>query len=226
MMDGEVKGVQDYYDTFLASEPGKYSSLAEFNARYGPVLFFFRGTKRHDLEILDVGCGTGMAAEKLKEFGRIYGVDISPESIKQAKERLNNAYVGPAENLPLLNDGFDVVVCTETIEHLLSPLDAILEFNRVLKPNGYLVISTPNPWYWQIVLQRMYSRLRGHKVGTGQIVEHYLPPSKLKGIIRAGCFEIVMYRTVFFRPAIVEWILYDLGLYQICIARKLRRTTE
>jgi hypothetical protein len=36
----EIKKVQEYYDAFLASEPGKYSSLEDFKSRYGPVLKF------------------------------------------------------------------------------------------------------------------------------------------------------------------------------------------
>ncbi len=117
----DAEKVREYYDAFLASEPGKYSSLEEFSSRYKPVLSFFQKMEKCGVKILDIGCGTGMAAEKLKGFGTVYGVDISPKSIEQARNRLDEAYVSSAEKLPFKNEAFDVIVCTEVIEHLLVP---------------------------------------------------------------------------------------------------------
>ena len=105
----EPDKVREYYDSFLASEPGKYSSIAEFTARYTPILRFL-AMKGGGLKILDVGCGTGAAAEKLKAFGFVCGVDVSPESIKRAKERLDEALVGTAENIDCPDGSFDAVV--------------------------------------------------------------------------------------------------------------------
>jgi len=71
---------------------------------------------------------------------------------------------------------FDVVVCTETMEHLLNPSKGLTEMNRVLKSGGFLIISTPNPWYWQIILNRIVSFLKIRRVGSGQIVENFISP--------------------------------------------------
>jgi len=221
-MTKEADEIREYYDTFLASEPGKYSSLAEFNARYEPVLSFFRETGEWELKILDVGCGTGMTAVKLKEFGTVCGVDISPKSIKQARSRLDKAYACPAEELPFQDGVFDVVVCTETIEHTLSPVRALFEFHRVLKQGGHLILSTPNPRYWLILLSKVYAKLSRRAGGTGQIVEHYLPHPELKRLLRMGGFGVVEFRTVFYKPFFVKWIPCCSGLYQIYIAKKLR----
>ena len=127
----EIKKVQEYYDAFLASEPGKYSSLEEFKSRYGPVLSYLENIG-HPSKILDVGCGTGIASEELKRFGVVYGVDISPKSIKEAMEysRCDKCYVGIAEELPFEDSMFDVVVCTEVMEHLLDPSKALSEMMR------------------------------------------------------------------------------------------------
>lgn len=209
--------VREYYDSFLASEPGKYSSLAEFSARYGPIESFFKDKK--DLKILDVGCGTGMAAERLRKFGKVHGIDISPKSIEMAKERLDSAVVGIAEDIKYPDGTFDAVVCTETVEHVLDQSLAISEFRRVLKEDGHLLISTPNPWYWLIVLSGIYSKIRG-RTNTGQIIENYLSPLRLRKLVARNGFSIEHHRTVYFKPEFVRWV-YPMGLYQICIARRV-----
>ena len=47
-------------------------------------------------------------------------------------------------NLPYENESFDVVVCREVIEHVINDSELLSEANRVLKPNGYLFMTTPN----------------------------------------------------------------------------------
>jgi ubiquinone/menaquinone biosynthesis C-methylase UbiE len=213
--------VGDYYDSFLASEPGKYSSLAEFNARYNPILLFLaEHSGTNNLTMLDVGCGTGSAAGKLKLFGRVCGVDVSPKSIELAKKVLDEAKVGSAENIDYPDSTFDVVVCTEVLEHVLDPYIAMMEFHRVLKPAGHLLITTPNPWNWLVVATKLYAMAIRRNAGTGQIVEHYLSPPSLKHLIRGSGFSIIDFRTVFFRPSCVKWLSPVAGLYQICIAKK------
>ena len=222
-----IKEIQDYYDAFLASQPGKWSSLEEFRSRYEPVLSFLQKISKSDSKILDIGCGTGMAAEKLRAFGKVYGVDISPKSISEARDRLDNVCVALGEEPPFKGEAFEVIVCTETIEHFLDPVRALDEFNRVLKAGGYLIISTPNPWCWLAVLDRIIAMLRRRKAGSGQIVENYISPMKLKGMLNRSGFEIKEFRTVYTKPECVYRIirrllnsLYLFGLYQIYLVRK------
>jgi ubiquinone/menaquinone biosynthesis C-methylase UbiE len=129
----DIKKVQEYYDAFLASEPGKYSSLEEFKSRYEPVLSYLEKIG-HPVKILDIGCGTGKVSEKLKRFGVVYGIDISSRSIEEARKynRCDKCQVSIAEELPFEDGMFDVVVCTEVMEHLLDSSKALSEINRVL----------------------------------------------------------------------------------------------
>lgn len=52
-------------------------------------------------------------------------------------------YVGDLQNIPLPDNSFDTVLCAEVLEHVPEPRQALLEVARVLKPGGYLVMSTP-----------------------------------------------------------------------------------
>lgn len=224
------KEIQEYYDAFLASEPGKWSPLEEFKARYEPVLFFLQKIGKDSTKILDIGCGTGMAAEKLKDFGKVYGVDISPRSIILARSKLDGVCVSLGEGLPFRGEIFDVIVCTETIEHFIDPVAALAEFNRVLKSGGHLIISTPNPWYWRIIVGRIIATLRRQKPGTGQIVENFISPIRLKRMLKEKGFEIEEFNTVFFKPnsiyKLVNKISSSFGLYQIYLARKVKKVIE
>ncbi|MFC1915613.1 class I SAM-dependent methyltransferase [Chloroflexota bacterium] len=225
----DIKRVQEYYDSFLASEPGKHSSLAEFRARFDPIMSYLANIGRPHLKILDVGCGTGMAAEKLRKFGDVYGVDLSPKSIKELKEnrRCDDACVSMAEKLPFKSNIFDVVVCTELIEHLLDPSAALAGMNYVLKPDGCLFLSTPNPWYYpgvRGIAGRVFTKIKGKKLGSGQIIENLISFSKLETTLKKLGFRIEEHYTVYFQRdficQLLKIIFPNLGLYQICFAKK------
>lgn len=114
-------------------------------------------SKKSHSEILDIGCGKGtdvfMLNALLKIFSpRFTAIDISPVSIEFANMLREirgdqNCFfkVGNAEKLEFDDDTFDVVICSELIEHLPKPEKCLTEIYRVLKTNGLAVITTPNP---------------------------------------------------------------------------------
>jgi SAM-dependent methyltransferase len=104
-----------------------------------------------DLEgkrILDVGCGLGMYVEKFRQFSpEVYGVDIDPDKVAQASERLPNIQASPAEVLPFEDASFDVIMLHEVIEHVDDDRASIREAYRCLRPGGQIVIYAPNRLY-------------------------------------------------------------------------------
>lgn len=112
--------------------------------------FFDRYIKEND-KVLDCGCYDGYMLHQLSTFKyiRISGVDISLKAIEKAKENL----VGiehvdlehcPIEEMPYKDNFFDVVICSQTLEHLKEPIVALKEMMRVLKDDGKLIVSIPN----------------------------------------------------------------------------------
>lgn len=100
--------------------------------------------------VLDVACGVGYGLEMYVEAGAaaVTGVDVDPAAVAQAQSRhgkVATVLEGDLRELPLEDDGFDVVTCFETIEHVDGAEAGIAELRRVLKPEGILVISSPNP---------------------------------------------------------------------------------
>ena len=101
------------------------------------------------LRVLDAACGEGYGSFLLAaEAGEVIGVDIAAEAVAHAQARYratNLRYVrASCVALPLPDDGVDVVVSFETIEHLSEQAAMLAEFRRVLAPGGVLVISSPN----------------------------------------------------------------------------------
>jgi methionine biosynthesis protein MetW len=100
--------------------------------------------------ILDIGCGDGSFIIKFKKHCETFGVDISQNAINMAKEAGINAYQADvsSERLPFQDEYLDIIYMGDVIEHLTNPDFAIKEVARVLKPDGFLVLSTPNLASW------------------------------------------------------------------------------
>lgn len=100
--------------------------------------------------IIDVGCGTGhlllALSNQLQRPLRLYGLDFSDSAIRRSKKLVPNAELAMASvyEIPYPDDDFDLVTCTETLEHLERPKEALQEMLRVLKPGGQLVLTVPD----------------------------------------------------------------------------------
>jgi len=116
--------------------------------------------------LLDVACGTGLFAAKVRErwpMTPVVGVDLSPEMLERAAERLPRAevserepstawLVGSAESLPLADGAVDTLVCTNAFHLVQEPIVALAEFRRVLRAGGRLVLVDWCRDYWSMQL--------------------------------------------------------------------------
>lgn len=100
-----------------------------------------------DKRVLDIGCGTGYGTKILGEENKVYGIDISRKAVDYAKKVYPDAqYVCcSAEKLVFDDNSFEAITAFEIIEHVGSPRKVLDEIYRVLKKDGQLCISTPNP---------------------------------------------------------------------------------
>lgn len=133
------------YNTFLA---GSYAAKRQRRYEltmdaFSPV--FDEGKERR---LLDFGSGAGLFLELAERRGfDAWGVDLSPESVVQANERLSRAraYLGAPEDVPeIAAGGFDVITLWSVLAHLPRPLDDFRSFRRLLAPGGVLLILTVN----------------------------------------------------------------------------------
>lgn len=102
-------------------------------------------------KILEIGCGDGALCGLLyKTFGcEITGLDPSPEGIKYSQEKFSQQKfkgtftVAEGYDFPFDTGTFDIVLCCDVIEHLQKPDAMVKEINRLLRPGGTAIITTP-----------------------------------------------------------------------------------
>ncbi len=160
-----------------------YDKIAEryHNARANKVLFFNEFLempatlsllpKLKGKKVLDIGCGSGIYATKLKQKGaRVCGVDISPRMISIAKQEVSGVdfKVGSVYKLPYLNKSFDIAVAPLVIDYVTDIDRALYEVNRVLRDNGSLIFSLPNP-----VTQSTERLHKGRVAETSRVFHDY-----------------------------------------------------
>lgn len=102
-------------------------------------------------EILDVGCGAGhYAVELLTRDARVTGIDGSATLLAHARDRVQDRAVLRLHDLeePLdfaADQSFDGIVCALVIHHVANRRQLLSEMRRVLRPGGWLVMSTTHP---------------------------------------------------------------------------------
>lgn len=125
------------------------------------------------LKILDAGCGTGLLAKKIKKYGDVAAVDISPYAVKLAKIRGVPARQASVDKLPYKNNAFDLVVSVDVIYHRrVDDKKALAEFFRALKPGGVLILRVPaNKWLGTLHDEHVHTRERYSKENLKEKLE-------------------------------------------------------
>lgn len=150
---------------------------------------FVAGLGRRDLEIIDIGCGTGWMSERLLPFGRVLGIDITAATIEQATARVPQVRFLCADvhdaDLPLAR--FDVAVCLEVLAHVSEQPAFVRRLAALLRPGGCLILATQN----RPVLERWsaVSSPDRHQI------RHWVDRGELRTLLEP-CFEQVRIRSI------------------------------
>jgi SAM-dependent methyltransferase len=96
--------------------------------------------------LLDAGCGTGLFSQAAcRRRALVTSMDLGEALLAEVAKKCDSTrVVGDVLALPFVDRTFEVVVCTEVIEHVSEPTSAVVELMRVLRPGGTLVLTTPN----------------------------------------------------------------------------------
>ena len=130
---------------------------------------------RAGMRVLDAGCGSGRhLCESFRTPGvEVAGVDLNRTDLGKAKgflslmarEQKGRWLVAQADvtKLPFAGGSFDVVICSEVLEHIVDNRTAVAELVRVLKPGGDLVVTVPRFWPERVcwAISRAYHREPG-----------------------------------------------------------------
>lgn len=119
---------------------------------------------------LDVGCGLGFFSERLKQRGAVVtACDLGPTLVERTRQRVGCN--GVIADVMLLTEqfgreSFELVLSSECIEHTPDPREALRQMAGVVRPGGYLAVSTPNEVWSPVVHAASTLKLRpfdGHE---------------------------------------------------------------
>lgn len=101
---------------------------------------------RSSRRLLDVGCASGALLEVAKSYGySIYGIELNKKYAQIAKTNTKaEIYIGPFENNKFASNFFDAIVFFDSLEHMRDLNLVVKKAYQLLRPNGVLVISTPD----------------------------------------------------------------------------------
>lgn len=97
--------------------------------------------------ICDAGCGNGELLGRLRDLGhRVEGIELDPRAVERARQSGLTVRQGSLEELPEEAEpgGFDAVVMTHVLEHILDPVRALRNAAGLLRPGGALIVEVPN----------------------------------------------------------------------------------
>jgi SAM-dependent methyltransferase len=176
---------RDLYDRFY----GDHEALEQYYDEqrltfYAEVCQQLRnsGLELDQRDVLDVGCGTGHLLSELQRWWkpRIAGCDFSEEAMNFSRERFPGCHFFTHDIYQPLPGTYDLVLCTEVLEHLEQPFAAIQNLLNATRPGGFLVVTVPDgridhlnqhinfwsPESWKVFVERECPRC---KVVTSQL---------------------------------------------------------
>jgi SAM-dependent methyltransferase len=152
----KVRWYDRYWENGIAvkTEDKPLNYLAESEDTYWAVkesLSQITSNKNSSLSILEIGCGLGYLTYSLKKAGfNSTGLDISQEAITNAVQNYGNYYVCADLHTYALNheNEYDIIIFTELIEHLNDIFLFIESMKKLLKPEGQIILTTPNKSFY------------------------------------------------------------------------------
>ena len=160
-------------------------------------------------KLLDVGCGNGLLIFRVRrKFNEIYGIDISPTRIKEARELAEHKFpndnkikfsvcdINKVINFP--KEMFDTATCIAVLEHIFDPYFVVNEICRILKPGGIFILEVPNIAYVKYRIRLLFGKLpvtsspyNWREIGWDGGHLHYFTKKSLRKLLEESGFKIL-----------------------------------
>ncbi|MDR9410892.1 MAG: class I SAM-dependent methyltransferase [Balneolaceae bacterium] len=103
---------------------------------------------KYNSKILDIGCSSGLLLEELYQHGypknNLYGIDISKDAVNIAKSNgFENVQIMDGSELTFKNESMDVIISSDSLEHIKWDKTALKQWHQCLRPGGMLVVFVP-----------------------------------------------------------------------------------
>jgi GT2 family glycosyltransferase/2-polyprenyl-3-methyl-5-hydroxy-6-metoxy-1,4-benzoquinol methylase len=137
--------------------------------------------------ILDIGCGTGLLGERLRQRQpcEVWGIECDPDAAREARDRLDRVIETTLlAAVPALPSAyFDTLIAADILEHLADPLAALRALAPSLAPQATILISVPNVAYHNVIRNLLEARFT-------YVPEGILDHAHLRFFTRASILEL------------------------------------
>ncbi len=161
------------------------------------------------MRILDIGCGNGVLDEYLAEWGHeVVGLDAYPDEKEDGRRYLRIGQDLSAK-WQVSENSFDMVICTDVVEHLYNPIHVLRQSESVLKSDGMLIMGIPNHFDLRQRLRMLFGKgiIHWDNLGYGQYSWNYAH-------IRFFTFSdfMEMFRISGWRPELIQLNFMGAGI--------------
>ncbi|MDY7096784.1 MAG: bifunctional 2-polyprenyl-6-hydroxyphenol methylase/3-demethylubiquinol 3-O-methyltransferase UbiG [Pseudomonadota bacterium] len=175
--------------------------------------------------VLDIGCGAGLLCEPMARLGgAVTGVDASAENVSVAAAHaegvgLDIRYM--AGEVASLDIGqFDLVICSEVIEHVADKAAFMADIAKRIAPGGLLVMSTPNRTAASRLLLVGAAEAIGYVPRGTHHWEDFIQPEELADLLEEHGLGVTMQRGISYRPGKGLHLSDDMALNYILSASR------
>lgn len=163
---------------------------------YLPAISLLSYIEQSTHTIVEIGCGNGEFASIVMQRypnSNYSGLEGFHLSAKEAKKFNIDVVISEFEyHLPILSSNADFVIALEVIEHIARTERLIEEIHRILKPEGYLIISTPNVGHFYFRLKYLFRA----EVPCEGIHLRFFNQKLLLGLMRDAGFVIIKKKSI------------------------------
>jgi ubiquinone/menaquinone biosynthesis C-methylase UbiE len=184
----EIDAVRREYDHLAATYDRRWRHYVATTLRAVIDRVPFQGQER----LLDIACGTGELEQLLLSrwpLLRLVGADLSEGMLRQATAKDQGKKVAwiqtDAAHLPFADHSFDYAVCANSFHYFRSPMRALHEIHRVIRPHGFLILDDWCDDYLTCKLCNLWLRL------TGRPLEKTYSSKACQSLLQGSGFDVI-----------------------------------
>ncbi len=192
--------IKDFYNEFHSLENHLLNRIME-DVRYR---FLQKEVENFPGKLIVIGCGSKREMTLASSIhSEVWGIDISELAIEKTRKNFPgyNYKVMDASNMTFEENTFDVVVCSEVIEHLPDQNGFLASVAKIVKPGGTFILTTPNWWSFYGLARFVGERITGKPLtADNQPIDAWARPDELLEKVQSKGFEVMRTRGLWYYP--------------------------